>query len=643
MKCGRFEKLRPNSTPAPHGLGRAREAHQRSLRAEDADKRPPEIQNMALVASSETNRDFHMPALDRKERKGIEVSVTTIRINRRALIGEELWLCIGQLARSKSTLEANHRNQNGADAVASLLKCDAKGHAPIDRDCDNAALTRLLLLPELALGLEDIPTVDAAIRAYNKKIIVIAGVGFTKVASVRDRVDLPDNASDDRNVNFGCAWVYFPATGDTPASCETHYYCKNFAEQAMELPGFDPVLSSNHLVIEFQDCSIAPVICADLLADSQAGKENALEKLRRHRMEKNHPVIVATSVMQDKPWHPIWSSRIDRAIDGGFILVIANFAHGERPSTYCDDSNRNLSGVYANAGLFSKSLPETAACRERTSHTTKGSVLRDSCETFAGGILRVSNFTATAGRHLWVVRWGQSFTKRCFQVENSRLKYEIPRLCFRTRHLSPSNSVGIEQVEEHLSLASESRKRFFFQSISHGPEARDRDPDPARTAEINSATELALSATDALARTNHFRWPTNEHPTLEMDIPATADRSGFSPHTYVWKSAQDSWSTMIGRLEAYSQHASPKPALVVFGEDKDGTELEIGDLSQADFAAPKDLLDGWDAASPRTTTNVVIPIPFSKARRLSSEVSNASSFDVQAAAICDLVVKSAGI
>ena len=563
-------------------------------------------------------------------------------VSRQLLNCSELWLCIAQLGRSMTELDPDSRNPSSAQSVAALLRCDGAGVAPIDRDCDNPELTRLLILPELSLAWEDWATVDAAVKSYNKPLVLIAGIGFTRAGTIREHVPfLGAEVSNERNVNFGCAWLQLPAKGELPALSAVHYYCKNFAEQSAEAPNFDPYLGSDHIILAFEDCSIAPVICADLLADSQMGKPNAVDKLKAYRLENGRPIIVAASVLQGKPWHHIWSSRIDRAVDGDLILALANYSHANRPSSYADDGNRNLSGAYARAGLISHASPQSVVCNGRDTPTSKGIVLRDSCQIFAAGVLRVEGFSPTTGRHLWISRWGQQFANGTFEPVSTRLTFEIPRLCNRTRHLAPSGSQGIAQVAAHLSAASDLRRKGFFLSLIDGPASTNRDPDPASSSGLNDASEIALAVTDALIRTDFLQWPADDQVTLEVNIPSTDGGAIFTSHGYVWRSASETWSAMAAKLQAYAQNPFPHPAIVVFGEDVNGVEVTMDDVSLGrDATAP---LHAFDPAAPRPESNAVIVVPFSKAKRLSTLVTSATTFQTQANTIRTSIIESTGL
>lgn len=573
------------------------------------------------------------------------MSLIEVLHHRRLLVGSELWLCIAQLARSKAELGPEFRTDEAAASVAALLSCDIQGVAPIDRDCDNAQMTRLLILPELSLSWEDWETVDAAVKSYNKSLVVIAGMGFTKVSAMREGVSFLDaGVSDDRHVNYGCAWLQIPAAEGMEAISEVHYYCKNFAEQSAEAPHFDPYLGSDHLVLTFDDCIIAPVICADLLADTQAGKPNVIDKLKDYKLTKAQPVVVAASVLQDKPWHEIWSSRIDRVVDGDLILAIANFSHANRPSHYDDDGSRNLSGAYARAGLISNASPQTLACNRIDKPTSKGSVLRDSCQMFAAGVLRVSSFSATTGRHLWMSRWAQEFANGGFQTVQSRLKFEIPRLCHRTRHLSPSHNHQITEVVAHLSTATDSRRTSFFHSIADGPMPSSRDPDPASDSGLNEAAETALLAADALVRTEFLRWPSDEWPTVRVNISTANGDALFSSDGYIWRSASETWSTMAAKLQGYAQNTSPLPAIVVFGEDVHSVDLSSDDVGiDRDSTAPNEVGGDFDPAAPRPNSNAVIVVPFSQAKRLSGELRDPGQFALRAKSLRMSIIKATGL
>ncbi|UOS97413.1 hypothetical protein LZZ50_12685 [Xanthomonas arboricola] len=554
----------------------------------------------------------------------------------------ELWLCIAQLGRSMAALDSDSRNPKAAEAVATLLRCDGAGIAPIDGDCDDPDLTRLLILPELSLAWDDWATVDAAVKSYNKPLVLIAGFGFTKAGLIKEQVPfLNAGVSNERNVNFGCAWLQLPAKGELPALSAIHYYCKNFAEQSVEAPNFDPYLGSEHIVLAFEDCSIAPVICADLLADSQIGKLNAVDKLKAYRLKNGRPVIVAASVLQGKPWHNIWSSRIDRTVDSDLILALANYSHENRPASYADDGNRNLSGAYARSGLISHASPQSVVCNGRDHPTSKGIVLRDSCQIFAAGVLRVDGFSPTTGRHLWISRWGQQFANGTFEPVSTRLKFEIPRLCNRTRHFAPSNGQGITEVAAHLAAASDLRKKGFFLSLIDGPESKNRDPDPASNNDLNDASEIALAVTDALIRADFLQWPADEKVTLDVNITSTDGGALFTSSGYVWRSPSETWSIMAAKLQAYAQDPAPQSAIVVFGEDMNGVEVTNDDVSLGrDTTQP---LAAFDPAAPRPDSNTVIVVPFSKAKRLSSLITAGMTFDTQANAIRTSIIESTGL
>ncbi|SKC60305.1 hypothetical protein SAMN06296058_1492 [Pseudoxanthomonas indica] len=547
------------------------------------------------------------------------MTLDVVTYERRILVGSELWLCIGQLSRSKNELTPAHRNRAAADAVCALLECNADGLAPIDLDCDNPLLTRLLVLPELSLGFDDWSLIDQAIRNYNKAILVVAGFGFTKVKSLRTRLHFPEGTSDGRNVNFGCVWVKLPASGDTEELHDAHYYCKNFPEQTEEQPAFDPVRATSHKALIFQDCTFAPLICADLLADSEAQKPNAVDQLKTLKQENGKPLIVAASVLQETPWHGIWSSRLDRVTDCGFVLALANYSHKVRPATYDDDPNRNLSGAYAAAGTINGTLPDSIDCSARDGQTARGTVLRDSCEVFTAGLLRVENFSSTKGRHLWLVRWGQTYSNAAFTRISTRLTYEIPRICHRTKHLQPSAS-AISRVTSHLEEADDARKASFFLSISEGPNSTSTDPNPSLNSSTNKSMENALRVADALSRSSYFPWPTDLQPTLMVNIPTTEQDPSLRCSAYVWSSTKEHWSGMASSLQSYIDDPIPRPALVVFAEDMNGIPLNQDDVTlQFDTTGPREDAQ-VDSTAPRAHANTVIALPFSTGLRISSVV-----------------------
>ncbi|WP_183426939.1 hypothetical protein [Luteimonas sp. RC10] len=98
---------------------------------------------------------------------------------------------------------------------------------------------------------------------------------------------------------------------------------------------------------------------------------------------------------------------------------------------------------------------------------------------------------------------------------------------------------------------------------------------------------------------------------------------------------------MAAKLQAYAQNPSPQPAIVVFGEDLNGVEVTMDDVSLGrDSAAP---LHAFDPAAPRPDSNAVIVVPFSKAKRLSTLVTSATTFETHAKTIRTLIIESTGL
>lgn len=340
-----------------------------------------------------------------------------------ALDGDELWLCIAQTSRHLQADDPDASNPTAVELVEALLNVQG-GHAPLDADCNksNSAL-RVLILPELAFGSFDRQRISAAVAAYNRPLLLIAGVGFPHAGSVRAEIpSFPAPASNDRYVNFGCAWVRLP-TALAPSTHQLLQYCKNHCEQTSELPKFDPVEGTHILAIQFKDLTVFPVICADLLQPSQYQRPSVIDRVKEYSLAVGQPTLLAGSLLQKTPWHGIWSASMSLAVQSfSGVLALANIAQAARPTSFSEDMARNLSGAYTNVAAHGKKQPSNFCSAGRHEAALSGAVLRDCMGMVAAGPLRLKNYTAV-NAHIWMPKWSK-------RLENGKLS-DHPKECLR--------------------------------------------------------------------------------------------------------------------------------------------------------------------------------------------------------------------
>ena len=559
---------------------------------------------------------------------GENQKITVHQVAHSALDGDELWLCIAQTARPWQAHDPDASNPAAVTLVEALLNVQG-GHAPLDSDCNksNSAL-RVLLLPELAFGSSDRQRISASVAAYNRPLLLIAGVGFPKARTVRaDIPSFPENASDDRYVNFGCAWVHVPTV---PAPSPYQFllqYCKNHCEQAEEVPQLDPVAATHILAIQFNDLTVFPVICSDLLQPSEAQRPSVIDRVKDYSLAAGGPTLLAGSLLQKTPWHPIWSARMALAVQSfNGALVLANIAQEARPNSFAEDVARNLSGAYTNVTAHGKLQPSNFCSSGRHEAALSGAVLRDCMGMVAAGPLRLQNYTAV-NAHIWMPKWSKRLENGGLSDHPKEcLHYEIPRVRKRVHHQTVPQS-PLDRVHSRLDTLDLARKLFV--SVLCGLDPPPAMVDPSASGEANSAVEAGLRAADALHRAGGFDWPAAGNSTLTYGFQSGVDSDAVSIDTYTWRSPFDSWRKMQARLLTYADDLHP--ALIVFAADKDGKSLDT-DLGRRDLTLPQ-REGGLDNTVARASTTTIVCLPLEKAVRLGEVLDNAPLFAARAAEI----------
>lgn len=558
-------------------------------------------------------------------------NVQSVSINRSVLVGAEVWLCVAQIRRDVLDIKNDVSNAEAVGLVESLLKVAASGFAPIDESCPRPELLRILVLPELAFGWEDVDRIDAAVRAYPKPLMLVAGFGFTKAERLRGHAGFVDeHIPNSRLVNYGCTWISLQANQAQPATHQLLYYCKNFPEQKLEKPLIEPMLGSDILALEFSDLTVHPVICADLIEDSQANRPSAVDRIRSHSDNRpNQPVLIIGSLLQREPWHPIWKSKLDTTVAAvPSVLALANIAETPHPNCYADDVARNLSGAYTAVAAHTHKPATSAWCAHRHEETLTGHPLRDSRQLVVGGTLRLKDYSSSKGRHLWSPQWGKVFVDGVIKdAPGNSLHYEMSRLLTRTLHPVEGKPVPLTELKSHVAVATPERVPAMLSSLLRGPIKSNPETDPCRSSDANRAAETGLRCTDALRRADGFGWPASDAPALRFSAAYDAGAPQTDVDTYVWASYEQSWQAMTDVLTAYVQEPRALPGLIVVAEDKNATSLVPDDIQRLyDSTQPAELPELEDVARPRSVLNRIAVLGLTEAKRLSSVVGNADEF-----------------
>lgn len=563
---------------------------------------------------------------------GEDLRITVHSVARSALDGDELWLCIAQTLRQLDAYDPDASNPTAVELVEALLKIRG-GHALLDADCNKSNSTlRVLILPELAFGSSDRQRISSAVASYNRPLLLIAGAGFTMARMVRaDIPDFPENATDERYVNFGCAWVHDPTAPVAPGHNPLQY-CKNHCEQSEEIPHFDPVEGTHILAIQFNDLTVFPVVCADLLQQSQHQHPSVIDRVKAHSLEAGKPTLLAASLLQTSPWHAVWAASMALAVQSfRGALVIANIAQDARPSAFADDAARNLSGAYTAVSAHGRKQPSNFCSAGRHEAALSGAVLRDCIAMIAAGPLRLQHFTAVDS-HIWMPKWSKQMKNGDLSdLPKECLLYEIPRVRKRVRHQTAPASSPLERVQSRLDVINHVDATKLFMSVLCGLSPPQPMVDPSESIETNLAIEAGLRAADALHRASGFDWSVSGDSTLIYRFRPSVDLTHIPIDTYTWRSPWHTWRTMQVCLQRYADDLQGNPALIVFAADMDGKPVDT-DLGRRDVTLPQDD-SSLDNTAARTSTATVVCLPLDNAVLLGEVLNDANLFAAREAGI----------
>jgi hypothetical protein len=270
----------------------------------------------------------------------------------------------------------------------------------------------ILLLPELALGLDDWVAVDALVRAWPRPLVLISGFGFSRGDRIAAwlgengptirRAGWPDGEGPaaERLYNGGWCWVHRPEA----TACAV--FLKSTAEQHDEVHIAGLAHGTAHVAIRVDDLLIFPVICSDLL-NIVDGRRVVARKIARYledHVNDGIRVLIAGLLLQ-KSGHEKWRMAIAdvaHAINSQRVnICLVNSAHDICSMLEDADRWRDYSGMFIAKGrnAYSGQFP---AVRRFSTDQVDGAVIRHTAPAVLGGPLRWT-FNAT-GRHLWAVQ-----------------------------------------------------------------------------------------------------------------------------------------------------------------------------------------------------------------------------------------------
>lgn len=437
----------------------------------------------------------------------------------------------------------------------------------------------ILLLPELALGLDDWAAVDALVRGWQRPLILISGFGFSRGDRITAWVqeDGPttrhagwpadEGPAAARVYNGGWCWVHRPGA----TACVT--FLKSTAEQHEEIhiEGLDH--GTAHLAIRVDDLIIFPVICSDLL-NIVAGQRVVARKIARYLDDHaaNDTRVLIAGLLLQKSGHAKWRDAVidvARTINTERVNVcLINSAHDICSMGEDADRWRDYSGVYIANGRHAFA-DQFSAARRFTTDQIDAAVIRHTSPAVLGGPLRWT-FNGATGRHLWAVQLdygvdgaGPLVASPC----QDRYRFETLRLLRRLTdtHDAPVShktvvaraAYGVirTQIETQVPPAAEilCQKTLFGEAGQESGSRLDAD----RLSNFLPQAAIGFKALGALKPLDTVVWQPDPKQRGQLHIPAR------KTNVLVW-CYPDSAIGMIQTLRRWRAELAVVPPLVVF-------------------------------------------------------------------------------
>src|ERR1039458_9031996 len=278
---------------------------------------------------------------------------------------DQLWLAIVKPPYAGPNLIENDATRPQALALANaLFSPNTDGQYPIA--INTPARNAVVLFPELAFGSGDFAYLDTLIRVQPRPVMVFAGFGAVRGDTLRAVIQEGqilcgwqsglDAVDATKRYNAAWCWIHDPRqNGANIHRC--YILLKNWPEQRHERVGIPDLASGTQTArLLADDCTIFPLICADMLCTAPKGShERIAASIRASDLDRNK-VLVPVLMLDDNPSNPAWGSRLANMIQASPLKVaIVTCNHISVPplSAEEDDQLRCLSGALVSPQQFS--------------------------------------------------------------------------------------------------------------------------------------------------------------------------------------------------------------------------------------------------------------------------------------------------
>lgn len=349
-------------------------------------------------------------------------AVYRVNLGHSLLFGNALQACTVQLPLPGPSVPADWFHATRRDVTTQALRDLLAEDESALFGLVSATQPTVMLLPELALGTEDWRDTDGLVRAFDHSLVLLAGGGFVHGKDLIRWESEPTFGPTERllaiqpeerfsiahrRCNVGYCWIHLPERG--VSTCIA--FLKNYPEQRNEAPLIEDLYQASTILrIDASDVTIFPLICADMLNESQDGKApcERIDFSLNDAQASGGKSIVLGLLFQLDPTNAQWRGKLGNFVSRGEQRVlICNFSsappYGPHTNAEIDDKWRNLSGAYSNFNSRANSRSSTGATREvlESSLSLFGQVIRETAACVVGGPLRWGPFDPKKGQAFW--------------------------------------------------------------------------------------------------------------------------------------------------------------------------------------------------------------------------------------------------
>ena len=253
----------------------------------------------------------------------------------------------------------------------------------------------LVVAPELSIG-TNVAEVDRALVGLPGTVVVVAGLGFCAPAVVAPWFEA--TWAPDERANVGLVWVWDRGV------LWHELFVKNHFEQHVE----KALLPAAHkgdwtLRLDFDDVSVFPLICADLLADGPGSPRWRINAHLVDRPAVGGRALVVAPLLTHEPGHDIWRGALQRwsGVPAEHVRIITVNHAAPTPTTLDADPSRRLTGVWWPRADHADEREPNQHSRGCAGAAVVGRVVRRVEPTVVAGPLHFTRGSTLVGRSPW--------------------------------------------------------------------------------------------------------------------------------------------------------------------------------------------------------------------------------------------------